>query len=232
MPNTTPRQHSFITSLVNERDEYMVIGLYASLTGYNADTRGRVIENARSLTTRRASQFIDSLIALPRQAPAGRAPAPAPVEVPEGVHVTHEGVFRVVSSRSSGRRYAKRLVLPAHSGHNGRFVYAPGIVQKLNPSTLITRDQALSLGAEWGICVRCGRCLTDPTSVADGIGPVCWRAMFGETRGERRARERANVEDVEAAMHRMEAEGDRAQSAREAQACQEADLMWSGQVAR
>lgn len=37
----------------------------------------------------------------------------------------------------------------------------------------LTKDQAGALGKLYGCCIRCGRTLTDPFSVENGIGPVC-----------------------------------------------------------
>jgi len=38
--------------------------------------------------------------------------------------------------------------------------------------------EAGKLGKQFGFCVRCGATLTDPVSVADGIGPVCKTYWF------------------------------------------------------
>jgi Family of unknown function (DUF6011) len=37
----------------------------------------------------------------------------------------------------------------------------------------LTEAAAGQLGKQFGICIRCGATLTDPVSVANGIGPVC-----------------------------------------------------------
>ncbi|HEX8321653.1 DUF6011 domain-containing protein [Longimicrobium sp.] len=37
----------------------------------------------------------------------------------------------------------------------------------------LSQDQAAAKGKAVGFCVRCGATLTDPVSVANGIGPVC-----------------------------------------------------------
>ena len=39
--------------------------------------------------------------------------------------------------------------------------------------TKITVAEAGKLGLAFGFCIRCGRYLSDPVSVANGIGPVC-----------------------------------------------------------
>jgi hypothetical protein len=42
----------------------------------------------------------------------------------------------------------------------------------------LTQAEAGKLGKQFGFCVRCGATLTDPVSVADGIGPVCKTYWF------------------------------------------------------
>lgn len=37
----------------------------------------------------------------------------------------------------------------------------------------LTKDEAGALGKKFGICIRCGALLSDPVSVAQGLGPVC-----------------------------------------------------------
>jgi hypothetical protein len=37
----------------------------------------------------------------------------------------------------------------------------------------MSQDEAGKLGKQFGFCIRCGATLTDPVSVANGIGPVC-----------------------------------------------------------
>lgn len=39
--------------------------------------------------------------------------------------------------------------------------------------TVLSQEKAGMLGKQYGICIRCGRTLTDPVSVANGLGPIC-----------------------------------------------------------
>lgn len=49
-------------------------------------------------------------------------------------------------------------------------VYVPNILVGKEPLTL---TQVKAKGKELNFCIRCGAALTDPVSVANGIGPVC-----------------------------------------------------------
>jgi len=86
-----------------------------------------------------------------------------------------------------------------------------------------------------GKCARCGRKLTVPESIDTGFGPDC-AAMMGITYTKRsaiRAKAPEPVEDAasaEAEMQRMEAEGDRAQTARDERAKQEARAEMEGKA--
>lgn len=49
-------------------------------------------------------------------------------------------------------------------------VFAEAVLAGAKP---LTEHEAASLGKQFGFCIRCGATLTDPVSVAAGIGPVC-----------------------------------------------------------
>ena len=84
----------------------------------------------------------------------------------DGVIVTK--VYKVVTSQTSGRPYAKVL-------EGTSWEYAPGGVRALalNKATPLTLERAQELGQLYGVCVRCGRTLTDEGSIERGIGPIC-----------------------------------------------------------
>lgn len=113
-----------------------------------------------------------------------------------GMHQFDGEVFKVQESKQ-GRPYAKKLVQTACPGHldtsdpsgfdapkmpcndpactlrKWEFVYAPGAVRRLSASTRISLEEAKEFGHLYGTCIVCGRTLTNPDSVAAGIGPVC-----------------------------------------------------------
>ena len=116
-------------------------------------------------TRETATVLIDALMALPRLV---EAPAPS------GLHVLDGEVYRVVVSRGSGRPYALWLV-----ESTGGFEYTPGAVRHLSEDTMMTLEEARDYGVRYGVCVACGRTLTNPESIEYGIGPVCRTRYWG-----------------------------------------------------
>lgn len=105
-------------------------------------------------------------------------PAAAPAD--EGMYVDSRGtVYRIVASRSSGRPYAKKLVI---RDGRGTWVYAPGAANRIGAAGLValTVAQAAAMGHQYGVCVCCGRELTDAKSVEAGIGPVCKKRLAAQ----------------------------------------------------
>jgi len=90
-----------------------------------------------------------------------------------GMFQTADGaVYRVVKSQQ-GRLYAKRL------NTSGGFDYAPSAIKQLTEDDRMTLEAAQAFGRRFGICAYCGRTLTDPASIAAGIGPVCAKGEDG-----------------------------------------------------
>lgn len=154
----TDRQVTFLGTLLSER--VYPTGSFLSVS--DALLAGTLDKGA-------ASRAISALMSLPK---APRAAAPRPVvaaDLSEGMYRTADGsVYRVKRSRDSGRLYAKSLDLLT-----GEFAYAAGAVYRLTAADRMTLSQAKFLGCEMGICIVCGATLTDPVSVAAGIGPIC-----------------------------------------------------------
>jgi hypothetical protein len=101
---------------------------------------------------------------------AARKPA-ADLEV--GMYRKGGEIYRVHRSRESDRLYAKRLVLDLLAKREATFVYDRGAIMFLTPEDRMSLSEAKAFGVETGICCVCGAFLTDPKSVAEGIGPVC-----------------------------------------------------------
>lgn len=108
------------------------------------------------LSSREASQQIEALLQLPMRM----------VEV--GIYQVESGdVYRVQPSQQSGRLYAKKLLF------SGGWEYESGAIFRLKPEQKMSKEQAKAFGLAYGLCCVCGRFLSDPASVAEGIGPVC-----------------------------------------------------------
>jgi hypothetical protein len=167
----TPRQRGFIAAL------------HAEL--------GIAHERGRQLTKEQASEEIGQLLALKaarRNAPAAVVPvgmqaASDPVEV--GMYRKADGsIYKVQRSNTSGNLYAKKLtpIGGERLSENGaavqwHFVYDPGAIRTLRASNLLTLDEAKAFGIRYGVCCVCSTTLSDATSVANGIGPVCAKRL-------------------------------------------------------
>ncbi|MFD8654964.1 DUF6011 domain-containing protein [Streptomyces mirabilis] len=83
-----------------------------------------------------------------------------------------EGVFRVMRSEH-GSLYAERFVPPVEEDGGATFEYDPAAVYALAPEHRMTVEDAAEIGRRLHVCSQCGERLTNPKSVARGIGPVC-----------------------------------------------------------
>lgn len=98
----------------------------------------------------------------------------------DGVFIAHtdRGSLRtdyyVVVESQEGRLYAKKF-----NEDTRRWEYAKGAiqmlrdVQQLGSWSEVDLDQAKEFGRAFGVCMICGRRLTNPDSIEAGIGPVC-----------------------------------------------------------
>lgn len=152
------------------------------------------------LDIREASKAIDNLKSYPRRVEVAitqTAPRPVRSSITEdGMYVKDGVVYKVqFAVHGSGNLYAKRLVVAGEcqghldtSGNSiemvycdgacdpspaAEFVYEAGAVNRLAPEDKMTLEAAQAFGRLYGICCRCGATLTDETSIAAGIVPVC-----------------------------------------------------------
>jgi hypothetical protein len=153
----TDRQISYLTHLLNTRTEL-------------AQVRVELLSRIESGTLDKslASRSIDRLTNAPKVVATPTAPT-APIEV--GMYRVNGDIFRVVKSRESGNLYAKRLNMLAEG--NAQFVYSAGAIRTLTAEDRMTLAEAKAWGVEFGFCCVCAAMLTNPISVAAGIGPVC-----------------------------------------------------------
>lgn len=149
----TSNQTAFIQVLVNERD-------MSNIPSFTLDT----------LTRGDASALISILLGTPKVANKNLDEA-----VPVGFYLKDETVFRVVQSKNSTRRYAKKLEV--WSNGQAGWAYDAGAIKTLTLDMVLTLEQAASMGRHFGVCVICGATLSDPKSVEAGIGPVCAKKL-------------------------------------------------------
>lgn len=98
------------------------------------------------------------------QRPAGQAVG-GPVT--EGYYLVAEQPWRAVVSKQN-RLYAMRLDLDT-----GKWEYVAGGLRTVATGRPMTLDEAKAYGKLYGRCMVCGATLTDPESIAAGIGPIC-----------------------------------------------------------
>lgn len=116
-------------------------------------------------TKAEASRMIDWLLAQPKTSRDVAREQAAPVE--PGMYETEHGVvYKVYPARMSDRMFAKELTADG-------FVYRGLATRFVSAKDRMTLEQAAAYGRTFGHCVVCGRLLTDPESIAAGIGPVC-----------------------------------------------------------
>jgi hypothetical protein len=122
------------------------------------------MDNNRKLRT----ELADLRASQPEAAPAGF--------VETGMYNLNGRIFKVLPSRNSDRHYAQELVGEQATGY--QFKYARGAMYRLRPEHRMTPEQAAEFGKLTGSCCCCGRLLTNPKSVALGIGPDCRKTYF------------------------------------------------------
>lgn len=147
----TDKQTSFIISLMTERN-------------LDLDEMGDLIG---VMTKAQASARISELLAQPK---ARKATVKA--ELASGIYRVNGDVFKVYAATGSGRMLAKKLVRLS-DGSEWAFEYAGLASRFILSAKPLTLAEAKEFGAIYGVCCNCGRTLTDETSIAEGIGPIC-----------------------------------------------------------
>ena len=149
----TDKQAAFLRKLIAERN---------AVTDPFFTTTAEALSNG-TLTTAQASDAIDRLLAMPRNASTAAA------ELEAGIYLLGDKVVKVQRAvHGSGNMYAKVL-----DPSTGKFDYTPGLIRELTADQRMTLEQARQYGAIYGVCCNCGRTLTNEDSIEAGIGPVC-----------------------------------------------------------
>lgn len=131
-------------------------------------------EYVNSLSKTEIGQWISGMV---KHAPRRevRIKSGPQIQVEEGVYQKDGIYYKVVQAvHGSGHLYAKQW-----SPDSGKFEYTMGMLAKLRPEDKLDKESAAAFGRLYGVCMICGRTLTDEESIAFGIGPVCaknWKA--------------------------------------------------------
>lgn len=150
----TPGQRSYVTDLLAER-------VHADPVDVDA------------LTFDQASALIGALVRAPRLVDAST--------LADGMY-RKDGIMYRVKTDKHGRKMCHRGVIVADEIRNDdgaittpaviKFRSDPCALASLTEADLMTEAQVCEFGVSYGICVY-GHALTDPVSVAAGIGPKC-----------------------------------------------------------
>jgi hypothetical protein len=120
--------------------------------------RNNNVRQVEDLPLATASQLIEVLQTLPT--------IYREVQVEVGAYEYKGVVYSVRKSRESGR-------LHAYNWNGGAWVYAGNVKYDLRPEHRLSLRDASAFGAQTGVCIHCGRTLTDAMSVTYGMGSTC-----------------------------------------------------------
>lgn len=123
---------------------------------------------AGELTTKVASDAIAALLKIKA--------LPQPYIPLEAGYYFYDGdVYVAEFNKKTKHMNAKKMVI---FGSRGKWIYAKGMQATLAKNAeKLTVQQAAAMGHLHGVCVICGRELTDPQSVERGIGPICYNKI-------------------------------------------------------
>jgi hypothetical protein len=185
---TTERQAAFIADLLDRKDLFASTAWFDQVNAMDHEEYAahiaRVKEQVKTVTKARASQIIESLLALPDDktdnratATAGSQSTTANVEAGRYAIVRDEvtkfyRVDRPTEGKWAGYTFVK--VQASEEWYPVKGAYKHQVLEQIakEPAEAMQR-----YGQELGQCGRCGRTLTDETSRALGIGPVCREEM-------------------------------------------------------
>ncbi len=153
----TAKQLDFAHKLADSRElpprHYLaeVEDVHASINGMNK---------------REIGDFIGEMKERPQS--ASRLPT-SRIYVEEGMYLMDGKVYKVQRAvHGSGHLYAKVF----NSGI-GKFQVSQGAITRLRAEHKMSREDAAKYGHLYGVCMVCGRTLTDEESIEAGIGPIC-----------------------------------------------------------
>lgn len=169
-PQVSPGKMNFAHTLLRERTPYGAV-----LDAETSNSLEAAHELVNGFDRDEVDDFIDNMKRQPRRGSQDRT-----VRVlieKDGMYETPDGVIYKVQRavHGSGHLYAKRLHVRRLDDGEAEvwFEMEPGAVTTLRPEWKMTTTQAVKFGRLYGVCVRCGRTLTNEISIELGIGPIC-----------------------------------------------------------
>lgn len=156
----TDRQVNYVRKLMDERDG----------TTVNAEFRATVEAEIAAGISGAAISAIITLLTTPEMRPPRGGNRAERVELEAGMYRKGDTFYRVKVSKA-GNWYAQELRINDDTGRiDFRYV---GKVYGLVAEHRLAQDEARAFGVETGNCICCGAVLTNPDSIAAGIGPIC-----------------------------------------------------------
>lgn len=159
---------SAVIDKLKDRDDLVVVaGSEATSAQLNLiaklETERGLAPHVGELSKSQASKLIEGLF----QVKVPAKPVTPTVELADGFYRKGDTYIRVVHTRDGARQYASVWVNEAWDYQGKRPLHG------LTAENLCTLEEAKAFGKLTEECGVCGRHLTDPDSIADGIGPIC-----------------------------------------------------------
>jgi hypothetical protein len=175
-PFASAPQLQYIRDLLNSREvtEAVATGVLFLVEVTERAAEGKVREDDPApLDKAKASTWIKTLDEMKRKSGQARVES-------EGVF-EYDGSVYLVTTSKAGRLYARVYADPNgetevarwHEPRSVKLTYAPGMMGKLREAHRASTERCHELSRLTATCVRCGAQLTDPESVARGMGPTC-----------------------------------------------------------
>jgi hypothetical protein len=157
------------TNLASDKQLYWIVKLVDEKTiteELRAEIRRGIKRN--DITKKDASRFLDALF-------AAQSPVAADAVTEAGFYAYENKVYRVKAAKSTGNLYAQLV-----TAHGFNYEAAKGMMKVLKAAMKMTGEQIAAYGQKTGICANCSALLTDPASIAIGLGTVCGPKILGK----------------------------------------------------
>ena len=176
-----------------DRQADLVAWLWAQTWSEFAQDLGRFFEKHGYLTPRQEDSAVSMRTKCEARDAARKEPAAATSNrvTEDGVYRDANGdLFKCVHNQSGSHMYAKKLVATGNmrdvsikdkktkevrveQREDWVWSYDSGAIRTLTADMRLSLEEAQAFGRLTGTCCVCGAYLTDETSVANGIGPIC-----------------------------------------------------------